>query len=200
MSDGYHVSPGHHKDEDRGHADFSVSYRVFRNLVPVCLIEIKPQTHWLVPSHRSKADAQIRGRADQLVWDLPSYIKTLYFLSCLGRKFHIYHYHIPTRCMKPALIVENGITLAPPEMWWCWDVLQPRGQQRLYKLAEMVQCLATRYIDEAPLGEFFDDDEDHDIIDPGSLHGSDFDDPLVSFFFSFYSARSQIYLVKGHPT
>jgi hypothetical protein len=119
-----------------------------------------------------------------MVVDLPAYIKNIYFLSCLGQKFQVYHFHIPSCCITPAPLVENDVIVVPPEWRWAWYVLQPEGKKRLDKVGRKVQILASHYGIKALPGEAFEDDNDHDIIDTLSLIGSDFDDPLVSFSFS----------------
>lgn len=194
------VQFGHHREDARGHADISVDYRVGQNQVPVGMVEIKApgSSKWLMPSARAAADRQIRARAQGMLAWVPPCVKSVFFLSCFGRRFAIYRLDVGTSVVFPPLLYnEQGQPLAPLRKWWRWDVLHIKGQKYLQDLATAVNMWTRNYDVTVSPREYESDPNDDDVIDPDSLLESEFsgieNDPLVSLFSPFLHEARMTY-------
>jgi hypothetical protein len=178
--DGFMVSPSHFRDHSRSEADYTVFYQVSTNGIPVCVVEIKPQFHWKYNTLRFKADEQIRERCEELELDQHR-IPSIYFLSCLGRKFTLYKMDTATGQVvppRPTKTTGSG-KVAPPETWWRWDVLHPAGEGQLRKLERAVKDMTDNIRAALP----FVYPEDQDMLDPEKMVGvDDYVDPFASIW------------------
>jgi hypothetical protein len=182
-SEGYciNIVPGYSSaDLYSGHSDFTVTYHVFVGNAPICIIEVRRETYLRLPSLRAATDEHIRTHAKEMILDAPSYVKMVFFLSCIGRRFALYRLDLTSHEIIPALRVENGRTLPPSEGWWRWNVLHPRGEQYLRRLATTVKQIADKYRRDNVilLLDKLSDDIDQDYLEDAE---SDDEDPLVNF-------------------
>lgn len=140
-SEGFMINPQHKEPNRRDSVDMTVVYLVQRDRHVVFFLEIKVADDINHISTRARADEQVRQRYTDV---FEAAAPVLHSASALGTRLCFYRLDSETGRITPAPNERDPgrVTDVAPRSWWCHDILEPHGEQRLLSVAEQVRAAA----------------------------------------------------------
>ena len=135
------INPQHKEPNKYDSVDMTIVYLIQRNRHVVFFLEIKLGSCINHISTRAEADSQMRQRYLNV---FESAAPVLHGASALGTRLCFYNLDVKTRRIIPVAKGHDPefISDVAPKDWWCYDILEAEGEQKMLSIAREVRLIA----------------------------------------------------------